>query len=90
MDDKALEMPMWMKFMTWLIIMAGARWPADKGSWTSLYCVASPEMKAENSGVYFERIAKAGGMQSAKSNDMKLAEKLEDWTRKEMKAKGFV
>ncbi|ELR08150.1 hypothetical protein GMDG_02972 [Pseudogymnoascus destructans 20631-21] len=34
--------------------MVGLIWPADKGSWTSLYCAASRNMKAEQSGTYME------------------------------------
>ena len=34
--------------------MFGLLWSADKGSWTSLFCVASRDMKAEQSGTYFE------------------------------------
>ena len=32
----------------------------DKGSWTSVFCAASPDMKSEQSGTYFQRIAEAG------------------------------
>jgi len=34
--------------------MVGLMWPADKGSWTSLFCAASQDMKAEQSGKYLE------------------------------------
>jgi hypothetical protein len=62
---------------------------ADTGSWTSVFCVASPAMKSEQSGTYFERIAKKGS-QSGLAKDMVLAAKLEDWTKSEMKKEGWV
>ncbi|KAM0427830.1 hypothetical protein ACHAPT_007287 [Fusarium lateritium] len=67
----------------------GGRIDADKGSWTSLFCVASPEMKESQSGTYFQRIAEAG-WQSRIAKDEKLAEKLEEWTKKEMEEGGWV
>ena len=62
---------------------------ADTGSWTSVFCVASPAMKAEQSGTYFKRIAKKGS-QSGPAKDMILAAKLEDWTKNQMKKEGWV
>ena len=38
----------------------GGRIDGDKGSWTSVFCVASPAMRDEQSGTYFQRIAEAG------------------------------
>lgn len=61
----------------------------DTGSWTSVFCAASPAMRAEQSGTYFERIAKKGS-QSGPAKDMVLAAKLEDWTKNEMKKEGWV
>lgn len=61
----------------------GLKQSADTGSFTSLYCAASPEMKAEQSGTYFVQIAKPG-KESALAKDMDLAAKLEDWTKMEM------
>lgn len=60
----------------------------DVGSWTSLFCVASPEMTAKQSGTYFQRIAQAG-WQSRSAKDPKLAEKLEAWTEKKMQEEGW-
>ena len=60
----------------------------DTGAWTSVYCAASPEMKREQSGSYFERIAKAG-TQSCKAKDMALAAKLEEWTKELMAKEGW-
>jgi len=61
----------------------------DTGAWTSVFCVASPLMKKEQCGTYFERIAKAG-WQSGPAKDMKLAEKLEAWTKETMEKEGFI
>lgn len=64
--------------------MFGLIWPADKGSWTSLFCAASHDMKAEQSGTYFEIFQRFGEpwWQSSTAKDGKLAERLDDWTRK--------
>jgi hypothetical protein len=62
---------------------------ADAGSWTSVFCAASPQMKAEQSGTYFERIAKAG-LQSSYAKDMDLAARLEIWTKGEMENGGWI
>ena len=61
----------------------------DKGSWTSLFCAASPEMKKEQSGTYFQRLAEPG-WESGNAKNMQLAEKLEGWTREEMKKEGWI
>lgn len=67
----------------------GMAFDADKGAWTSVFCAASPDMREEQSGTYFQRIAEAG-WQSAMAKDLALAEKLEEWTQKEMKKQGWV
>jgi hypothetical protein len=64
---------------------------ADKGSWTSVFCAASPEMRIEQSGTYFQRFAEAvaewhGGM----AKNMDLTAKLEERTQEEMKREGWV
>lgn len=66
--------------------MFGLIWPADKGSWTSLFCAASQDMKAEQSGTYQEIHRRFGEprWQSGAAKDEKLAERLEDWTREAM------
>ncbi|EPE28409.1 NAD(P)-binding Rossmann-fold containing protein [Glarea lozoyensis ATCC 20868] len=65
---------------------------ADEGSWTSLYGVANWDMKAEQSGDYFEVHRRFGEprWQSAAAKDAKLAERLDEWTREEMKKQGWV
>ncbi|KAJ6095935.1 hypothetical protein N7486_006681 [Penicillium sp. IBT 16267x] len=72
--------------------MFGFMWPADKGSWTSLFCVASRNMKAEQSGTYLEILRRLGEprWQSAAAKDGKLAERLEEWTREVMRNEEWV
>ncbi|KAJ5785311.1 uncharacterized protein N7503_010523 [Penicillium pulvis] len=72
--------------------MLGFMLPADKGSWTSLFCVASIDMKAEQSGAYLEIFRRFGEpwWQSAAAKDDKLAEMLEEWTRNKMTDEGWV
>jgi hypothetical protein len=62
--------------------MFGLIWPADKGSWSSVFCAASRDMKAEQSGTYIEIFRRFGEprWQSATAKDVKLAERLEEWT----------
>ncbi|RMJ16226.1 hypothetical protein CDV36_004136 [Fusarium kuroshium] len=67
----------------------GGRVDGDKGAWTSLFCVAGPQMKESQSGTYFQRIAEAG-WESRLAKDEMLAEKLEEWTKEEMKKGGWV
>lgn len=91
LDGNASQMPTFMRGATFVINALGGRWPADKGSWTNVFCVASPDMTADQSGICFERIAKPSGMlQSAHSKDMELAERLEEWTKKEMTKGGWI
>ncbi|ETS74844.1 hypothetical protein PFICI_13328 [Pestalotiopsis fici W106-1] len=70
----------------------GLIWPADKGSWNTLYCIASEDMKAEQSGGYLEIFARFGEpkCQNAAAKDEKLAERLERWTEEMMKREGWV
>ena len=72
--------------------MFGLIWPADKGSWTSLFCVAGREMKAEESGEYFEIFRRFGEPRwlSGAAKDEKLAERLEEWTGEVMRREGYM
>ncbi|RDW80317.1 hypothetical protein BP6252_04955 [Coleophoma cylindrospora] len=72
--------------------MFGLIWPAEKGSWTSLFCVASQDMKAEQSGMYFEIFHRFGEprWQSGAAKDGKLAERLEEWTGEVMREEGWI
>lgn len=67
----------------------GGEMDADTGSWTSVFCAASPEMKKEDCGGYFQRIADPRGWQSNMAKDLNLAMKLEDWTKEVMKQGGW-
>jgi hypothetical protein len=61
----------------------------DTGSWTSLFCAASSEMKSAQSGTYFQRVADAG-WQSSNAKDVTLAEDLEKWTKKKVQYGGWL
>lgn len=87
--DRAIDMPWYMKMVEPIIDATGGRWPSDKGAWTPVYCAASPEMQASESGSYYVRIAKVGNP-TVKAKDMRLADELEQWTEKEMKEHGFI
>ncbi|RGP63856.1 hypothetical protein FLONG3_9750 [Fusarium longipes] len=67
-------------------------WTADKGSWNSLFCAASPDMKAEQSGQYLEIYHRFGEpwWQSSAAKDEELAKKLDVWTRETMSKEGWV
>ncbi|KAK2783608.1 hypothetical protein FQN52_009535 [Onygenales sp. PD_12] len=67
-------------------------WPADKGSWTSLFCAASRDMKAEQSGMYLEIFRRWGEPRwlSGAARDENLAERLEEWTGEVMRKEGWV
>ncbi|MCJ1376985.1 hypothetical protein MMC17_000075 [Xylographa soralifera] len=83
------ETPMAWKMMIAVAGAVGLKADADMGSWTSAFCAASPKMRKEQSGTYFQRIAEAG-WQSGMAKDMVLAAKLEAWTGKVMKKEGWI
>lgn len=77
------------------LLIAPYRWiggfvDADTGSWTSLFCVAAKEMKREDCGKYWQRLADPNGWQSSAAKDLGLAERLEEWTKKEMIKGGWL
>ena len=84
------QLPLLMKIAIAPYRALGGAFDGDKGAWTSVFCAASPEMKKEHSGAYFQRIADPKGWQSAMAKDVALAEELEDWTAKEMKKGGWI
>ena len=84
------EMPLLLKVLIVPWKALGGAFDGDKGSWTSVFCAASPQKKREHSGAYFQRIADPKGWQSAMARDLELAERLEDWTSREMKKEGWV
>lgn len=65
---------------------------ADKGSWTSLFCVASQDMKPEQSGTYVEIFQRFGEprCQSGAAKDSKLAVKLEGFTKRTMREENWI
>ena len=71
---------------------AGVIWSIDEGSYTSLFCVASREMKAEESGGYFEIFKRLGEpcWQSDPAKDAQLGVKLDVYTREVMRREGWV
>jgi NAD(P)-dependent dehydrogenase (short-subunit alcohol dehydrogenase family) len=89
LGEAATEFPLAMRVVATLfgkyIAMEG-----DKGAWTSVFCAASPELKKENCGAYFQRIADPNGWQSSMAKDVGLANKLEVWTKEEMKKGGWI
>ncbi|OIW23229.1 NAD(P)-binding protein [Coniochaeta ligniaria NRRL 30616] len=70
----------------------GVYYSADKGSWTSLFCVAGRDMTAEESGGYFEIFRRLGGPKwlSSAAKDEGLGERLEEWTSEVMRREGWV
>jgi NAD(P)-dependent dehydrogenase (short-subunit alcohol dehydrogenase family) len=83
------EFPAALKMLFGLYGLLGGRIDADTGSWTSVFCASSQEMKKEQSGTYFQRIAEAG-WQSGMAKNMDIADKLEHWTNEKMKTEGWV
>ena len=84
------ELPVLLKVLIAPYKAIGGRIDADRGSWTSVFCAASPAMSKEQSGAYFQRIADSAGWQSGMAKDVALAATLEEWTREEMQKKGWV
>jgi NAD(P)-dependent dehydrogenase (short-subunit alcohol dehydrogenase family) len=80
------ELPLLLKVVIAPYKALGGAIDADKGAWTSIFCAASPEMKREHSGAYFQRIADPRGWQSSAAKDVELAAKLEDWTRQKLES----
>lgn len=61
----------------------------EKGSFSSLFAVASASFKSEDSGEYFVPIAKKS-KPSKHARNAELAKKLWDWTELEFKSKELV
>lgn len=70
----------------------GLVWNADRGSWNTLFCAASPDMSAEQSGGYVEIYRRCGELwwQSAQAKDQELAGRLEEWTAEIMAREGWL
>ena len=80
---KSEEFPVMMRTAAHILGMFGIWWDNDRGSWTSLYCAASQDMTADQCGTYFQRIAERG-WDTKSAKDPELADKLQQWTDKEM------
>lgn len=83
------EIPGWMRIPINLYSAFGGAWHADKGAWTSVFCAASQNMVEGQSGTYFQRIAEAGSENSL-AKDRQLGNKLEEWTKIEMKKEDWI
>lgn len=89
----AKESGLGMMSMLPVLRLLGLVWPADRGSWNSLFCAASPDMKADQSGTYLEifRRCLEPNWQSGAAKDELLVQRLEEWTKQEVKKKvGFM
>jgi NAD(P)-dependent dehydrogenase (short-subunit alcohol dehydrogenase family) len=84
------ELPTLVKVLLVPYRWAGGTIDGDQGAWTSLFCAASPAMKKEDCGKYWQRLADPNGWQTELAKDMDLAEKLEVWTMEEMRKGGWV
>ena len=67
----------------------GEGWMQTRGLGQVFFCAASPEMRMEQSGTYFQKTVEAG-WQSGMAKNLALATKLEEWTKEEMKKEGWV
>lgn len=86
---RASEVPSWILKAFNVYGSLGGRFDSDRGSWTSVFCAASLDMKPEQSGTYFQRIAESG-WQSCAAKDLSLAARLEEWTTREMRKDGWI
>ncbi|CAN9419928.1 unnamed protein product [Alternaria alternata] len=66
--------------------MTGMFWSADKGSYNSLFCTASEDMKPDQSGAYLDIFNRFGEpwWESGPAKDAELADKLEQHTQQMM------
>lgn len=81
------SLPLWLK-----VAASMFRTDGDTGSWSSVFCAASPDMKREQSGMYYCQRSPfvEPRYQSGAANGMDLAARLEEWTREEMRKGGWV
>ncbi|KAL2688963.1 hypothetical protein Neosp_003013 [[Neocosmospora] mangrovei] len=61
----------------------------DKGAWSSLFAIASPQFGSKDSGAYIIPYAKIG-TPSPLAQNTELAKQLWDWTKNELGNKGFL
>jgi NAD(P)-dependent dehydrogenase (short-subunit alcohol dehydrogenase family) len=69
-----------------VIFMAKGNWtPVEEGCWNTVWAATAPKSELEN-GAYYEPVAKKVKPATAFARDGDLAEKLWDWTQKELEA----
>jgi NAD(P)-dependent dehydrogenase (short-subunit alcohol dehydrogenase family) len=75
-----------------VVKMLGLFYSAEKGAGTSLFGAASPEMKKEQSGTYFEVHGRWGEPTrlTGPAKDEKLGERLDKWTRETMRKEQWI
>jgi NAD(P)-dependent dehydrogenase (short-subunit alcohol dehydrogenase family) len=88
--DGANDLPKWMTLGVGVALKLGMAASADKGSWTSVYCVAAKEVTADDAGRYFQRMVDRNGRRSANAKDGALAKRLEEWATNEMRNGGWL
>ncbi|KAJ9133404.1 putative Carbonyl reductase [Pleurostoma richardsiae] len=81
------SLSMWLRLVASLVRVGG-----DEGSWSSVFCAASPGMKRQQSGMYYcqRSVLVEPSYQSSAAKDLDLAARLEEWTSKEMKKGGWI
>ncbi|KAH6616848.1 putative carbonyl reductase [Boeremia exigua] len=84
------DLPLYMSMAAMASRWLGAEFDTDRGSWTSLYCAASADMRKEESGKYFQRIADPNGKLSSSAKDEQLAADLEKWTKDVLRQGGWL
>ncbi|KAI1322769.1 NAD(P)-binding protein [Xylariaceae sp. FL0255] len=75
-----------------ILCRIGVYWSPEKGSFGSLFCVASQDMTATQSGGYFEVLqgSRKGSGKSDNARNVELTKKLEEWTLELMRKEGWV
>ncbi|KAL2065814.1 hypothetical protein VTL71DRAFT_3484 [Oculimacula yallundae] len=70
----------------------GLMYSAEKGAWSSLFCVAGTDMTKEQCGGYIDVHGRLGEpwWVSGKAKDERLAEKLEEWSKETMGREGWI
>ena len=92
LDASVKQSGMGMSTVFWLVRQTGLMWFADRGAWNSLFCAASQDMTAQQSGMYLEIYGRFGEPKrlSAAAKDHALAKRLEDCTREVMAKEGWI
>ncbi|KAH7002555.1 hypothetical protein EDB80DRAFT_579300 [Ilyonectria destructans] len=72
-----------------IVRLFGLYSPVETSAYTSLYVIAGNDFEHDQSGEYFKPVGIVGKT-SQHGNDMALAEKLWDWTEREMKGAGLI